>query len=155
MFLTNQLRKASTIASIFILCACSSTQNKPIDDTENTSSEKVPGSVSATKAETKLSPQPVFVPNPTVINFEKMSTTLDGSSKQGIAQLRERAKNSQKITVTGFCDRRQIANADEAAVARAISVRDELLAQGIAPAKVTVKFNTKAARTHSAEIRFD
>lgn len=98
---------------------------------------------------------PALVPNPSIVLFDRMSVVLDDKARQTITQLVERAKGAKKVVVTGFCDQREIGNPGEAAVARAISVRDELLAHGIPAANLQVKFSTKTAKKHAAEIRFD
>lgn len=98
---------------------------------------------------------PAAVSNPSVIIFEKMSIKVDEPGRFQIAQLIERARIAQRITITGYCDRRQIANPTDAAIARAIAVRDELIALGIPHRNMAVTINIGVPQKHAAEIRFD
>lgn len=98
---------------------------------------------------------PAAVPNPSIIIFEKMSIKMGDPDRFQLAQLIERARIAQRITITGYCDRRQIANPTDAAIARAIAVRDELIALGIPHRNMAVTINIGAPQKHAAEIRFD
>ncbi len=162
MFFQNNLRGAGIALSVLMLVGCAQNQTKTEDSavvaTTNESPVATPSSAAndARIAYARQAAQTqVVVPNPSAVLFDKMSTTLDDKGKQVIAQLADRARSSKKLVVTGFCDQRQIGNPIDAAVARAISVRDELLAQGIVPTNVVVKYSTKIAKKHAAEIRFD
>jgi outer membrane protein OmpA-like peptidoglycan-associated protein len=156
MPLNRKLAGTLLAAVIFMLNGCNSNQPK--------SEEPQVQSTAATTTTTDSRPlqvsqppakPPVVVPNPSTIAFQKMAVTLDASAKQTIAQLAERAHNSRKVTLTGFCDRSQIANPSDAAVARAVAVRDELVALGVAPANMLVKFDIKVPKKHAVEVRFD
>lgn len=162
----NTLCGLSLALSALLLAGCAANQPKPANSAENESavgtttqgaSTTAGAATNETKsAQTRQAAQPpVVIPNPSVVSFDKMGTTLDDKGKQVVAQLAERARSARKLTITGFCDRHQIGNSADAAVARAISVRDELLALGLAPTKIQVKFDTKIAKKHAAEIRFD
>ena len=158
MFSKNSIYVAGLILSLSLLAGCTENQAKPGDGADSqatgtTTADSVKAAKVAQARQVALPPG--AVPNPSIVQFEKMDTTLDNRDMLVIAQMIERAKISNKITVTGFCDRKQIGNPNEAAVARAIAVRDELVALGIPPAKVLVKFDTKVAKKHAAEIRFD
>lgn len=150
------LRNIGLAFSVLLFSACANNQAKTTDTATVGPSDNSATSRAATSEPTPPATQPpVFIPNPSTIAFEKMSTTLDGKGKMGIAQLADRAKISNKVTVTGFCDRHQVGNSADAAVARAITVRDELLAHGVVPANVRVKFATNIRNRHAAEISFD
>lgn len=161
----NNLCGIGLALSVLVFSGCASNQAKPANSAENegagTTSQGATATSGAATNDAKsaqarqAAPAPVVIPNPSTVSFDKMGTTLDDKGKQVITQLAERAKSARKLTVTGFCDRHQIGNSADAAVARAISVRDELLALGIAPAKIQVKFDTKIAKKHATEIRFD
>jgi len=165
MHCQNTLRTTGLVLSVLLLAGCAANQNKPADGTDNkgsaatSSNEKPSASAVANEARIAQARQAaqasVVIPNPSTVLFEKMGTTIDDKGKQIVAQLAERARGARKVTVTGFCDRNQIGNSADAAVARAISVRDELLAQGVVPANILVRFNTKVAKKHAAEVRFD
>ena len=151
-------RGISLVLSVLLLAACANNQAKTAGSGGgNNSTEPVVVSTSAPPPAPEPLPvqPPVVIPNPSTISFEKMSTTLDGKGKKGIAQLADRAKISSKVTVTGFCDSRQVGNSTDAAVARAIAVRDELLAHGVVPANIRVKFATNIKNKHVAEVSFN
>lgn len=139
-----------------MLYGCNSNQPKPEEPQAQSSAAAVNSTEPAAPQATPTTPKPpVVVLNPTTIPFQKMAVTLDNGTKETVAQIVERARNSRKITVTGFCDRNQIANPTEAAIARAVAVRDELVASGVAPASMQVKFNVKIPKKHAVEVKFD
>ena len=159
MFLQNNLRRFVLILSVLLFAGCASNGAKQTSNKDG----GVP-TTSSTGAATNeaSSPQPVVankptvvIPNPSIILFEKMSIVLDDQGKATIALLSERARSASKLVVTGFCDHRQVGNSADSAVARAVAVRDELVANGVTPTNIRVKFSTKIAKKHAAEIRFD
>ncbi|WP_176442307.1 OmpA family protein [Noviherbaspirillum humi] len=92
--------------------------------------------------------------NPVLVPFEKLSIKLDEDARKLIAQLADRAKSSSRLTITGFCDRRQVGNARDAAIARAAAVRDELAKAGLSIKKVQIKYVTEIGDKHAAEVQF-
>ena len=155
----NMLKGAISILGLLMLVGCASNQTTSSDDTVKTTGM---ASASSNKGAEPI-PEPVVAPpkppvvvmNPTVVVFEKMSVVLDPESRESIVQISEKARTAGKITVTGFCDRNQIKNATDSAVARAVVTRDELIAQGVSPSNITVKFSTVVAKKHAAEIKFE
>lgn len=157
----NAVSGALLVLSLSLLAACASNETKSANGSKNSEEAKVasqsgtvPDARNAQSRQAALA-QVAAVPNPSTILFDKMAVALDESSRQGMPQLAERAKSAKKITITGFCDAREIGNPGDAAVARAIAVRDELVSRGVPTANIQVKFNTKAAKKHAAEVRFD
>lgn len=143
-------------AGIFVLAGCNSNQPKPDEpQAQSSTATAAPQEAKPAQASQPAAKPPVVVPNPSTIPFQKMAVALDASAKQAVAQLAERARGSHKVTLTGFCDRGQIANPTDAAVARAVAVRDELVALGVAPANMQVKFDVKVPKKHAVEVRFD
>ncbi len=136
------------LAAALLLGGCNS--NEPRPDPQPT-----PGVPTVTQPPRPLPLHPAAVPNPSVIIFEKMSITVDEPGRFQIAQLIERARIAQRITITGYCDRRQIANPTDAAIARAVAVRDALIALGIPHRNMAVTINIGVPQKHAAEIRFD
>ena len=140
--------------SLGLLAGC--TNNEPKPTTPDPSATAQANAEFNKPAEPAIAPKPAAeVKNPTAISFEKMSVSLDNKGREIVAQVIARAKSSRKIAVIGFCDRSQVANPAEAAVARAVAVRDELIRLGVPPATIQVKFVTKVAKKHVAEIQFD
>lgn len=155
------MRGAGAVLSILLLVGCASNETKPGDESDN----KGAATAAAGQAGNEPAPAParpvpppkpsVEIANPTVITFEKMSVALDGKARDTIAELADKARSSNKLLVTGYCDRNQIKNATDSAVARAIAVRDELMRHGVNPANISVKFSTVKPKKHAAEIKFD
>lgn len=135
-------------AATLLLGGCNSNEPKP-DPQPN------PGVPAVAQPPRPLPLHPAAVPNPSIIIFEKMSIKVDDPGRFQLAQLIERARIAQRITITGYCDRRQIANPTDAAIARAIAVRDELIALGIPHRNMAVTINIGVPQKHAAEIRFD
>ncbi len=155
MRLKNSIAVATLAFGLSLLAGCAENQTKPDDAMSNQGTANAPVKPAKIAQARQVALPPAVVPNPSVVQFEKMSTSLDDKGVFIVAQSIERAKLSSKITVTGFCDRKQIGNPEDAAVARALAVRDDYAALGIPPGKVLVKFNTKVSKKHAAEIRFD
>jgi outer membrane protein OmpA-like peptidoglycan-associated protein len=155
MFGENSLRKATLALSVLLLVGCANNQNRPAgDDGQGTAT------TSAASKETTPPPPPlpkpvVVIPNPSVIKFEKMSVVIDEQGKFILDQLADKAKSSNKLLVTGFCDSQQIKNATDSAIARATAVRDELLARGVVASNIRVTINTRVRKKHAVEIKFD
>ena len=135
---------------LLTLAACSSNEPKP----EDTQAQNAVATAEAKAPPAPVKP-PIVVPNPSTVGFEKMAVTLDDKTRQAVAQMADRARSSRKIVLTGYCDRNQIANPTDAAVARALAVRDELAALGVAPSIMQVKIDIKIAKKHAVEVRFD
>jgi outer membrane protein OmpA-like peptidoglycan-associated protein len=155
----NMLKGAISVLGLLMLVGCASNQATSSDDTvkasEVTSAPSAKGGEPVSESAVMPPKPPVVVMNPTVVVFEKMSVVLDSESRETIVQISEKARTAGKITVTGFCDRNQIKNATDSAVARAVVTRDELIAQGVSPSNITVKFSTVVAKKHAAEIKFE
>ena len=152
----NTLGSLGLAIGILALAGCSSNQSKPEE------AQASNGSTATATADAKATPAPqpaakpeVVVPNPSIVHFQKMTVTLDDKSKQQITQMADRARNSHKIVLVGLCDRTQVANPTDAAVARAVAVRDELQAVGVAPAIMQVKVDTRPLKKHAVEVRFE
>ena len=92
--------------------------------------------------------------NPVPIVFDKFSIKLDESDKYIVQEISERAKNANKLVITGYCDRRQIGNAKAAAIARATAVRNELVYQGVSAKNIRIKYVTEVAGKHAVDIEF-
>lgn len=160
MYMDNRLRMGLAALGVFVLVGCAN--NQPSQTEEPVSKGAAPTSGQASR-EPEAAPLRVAAPpkplveivNPTAITFEKMSVVLDGKARETIALIADKARTSGKLTVTGYCDRNQIKNATDSAVARAVATRDELVAFGVSPASIAVKFNTAVAKKHAAEIKFE
>jgi len=154
MFTKNYLQ-GLVLALTVLLAACTTNQPKKTVEVEP---PPPPAPTVAITPQVAPPPDPaIVVPNPSIVTFEKMSITLDEKAKVTISQLASRAKISSKISITGYCDKNQIRNAPDSAMARAVAVRDVLLSYGIEPANIsmTLVTNTPKLKKHAAEIKFD
>ena len=134
------------------LTACNSNETKP-DESKPTISANAEFNK---PSEQVVTPKPAAeIKNPTVINFDKLSIALDNAAREQIAQITERAKATRKLSVTGYCDKGQVGNPSDVAVARAVAVRDEMVKLGVPASSILVKFVTKVSKKHAAEIKFD
>lgn len=80
------------------------------------------------------------------LSFTKMSAKLDSIALQQINQMLPKLKTAKKITVTGYCDQKEIHNATRAALARANATKAELVKQGIDASLINTLSITKEAR---------
>lgn len=145
----------SMSASVFLsISGCAQNQVAPGDLAANTANEekKSEKAVAATMAPGEELVANHAVQNPVLIAFDKLSIKLNDSDKRTISQIKERAKKARALTITGYCDRKQVGNAKAAALARARAVRDELVRLGVKPQQVKLKFVTEVANKHAAEI---
>lgn len=92
------------------------------------------------------------VMNPVPIAFDKLSVKLRDADRQTLAQIKVRAQAARKLTIIGYCDRKQVGNAKAAALARARSVKDELVRLGVKPKLIKIKYVTNVANKHAVEV---
>lgn len=139
------------------LCGCNSNASRPDEQSEIRPAATQPAeSKRLPEAEAPMRVLPAAeVKNPTLISFDKLSVVLDDKAREVLALSMERARQARRIVVTGYSDKRMVANPNDAAVARALAVRDEYVRLGIAPTGIAVKFVVTKPNTHAAEIRFE
>jgi peptidoglycan-associated lipoprotein len=165
MAIANKFSKLSSICAVSLLLLTACAQNPSSPDTASspnveTKTDKT-GTVSAngtnaSKGKVVLEGKSTdyATMNPVPIAFDKLSIKLDDGDKQILAQISERAKKAPKLTITGFCDRNQVANPKAAALARANAVKEELVRLGVKPQAVRIKYRLEVANKHMAEIQF-
>lgn len=90
--------------------------------------------------------------NPVPIAFDKMSVKLRDADKQILVKIKDRAQKAKRLVITGYCDRKQVGNSKDAAIARAVAVKEELVRLGVKPGTVRIKHVTNVANKHAAEI---
>lgn len=160
MEVRNQLKelcRVTCVAALLALAGCA--QNQVASKTE------APASSQALKEEPKsektvvasMAPGEEIVPdyavvNPVPIPFDKLSVKLRETDKQILTQIKDRAKKARKVTITGYCDRKQVGNAKAAALARAQSVKQELGRLGVNTKLVKIKYVTDVADKHLVEV---
>jgi outer membrane protein OmpA-like peptidoglycan-associated protein len=108
----------------------------------------------ALKRAAQLSTTPGAVQSdPTFIPFDKMSVKLAPSGAAQLVALAPALKLSHMIVVRGYCYRKDIGNAKEAARARAMAVRDFLVSGGIDKSYIEVRIDTDKP-LHAVRISF-
>jgi outer membrane protein OmpA-like peptidoglycan-associated protein len=90
--------------------------------------------------------------NPVPIAFDKMSVKLRDADKQILIKIKDRAQKAKQLVITGYCDRKQVGNSKDAALARAVAVKEELVRLGVKPKTVRIKHVTSVANKHAVEI---
>lgn len=86
--------------------------------------------------------------------FDIMSVVLSEGDKTRLVALAGQARMARAITIRGSCDRNAVGNAKEAAVARALAVRNVLVQEGVPAGKIRVRYSTDDG-THVAVLRFN
>ncbi|WP_174875402.1 OmpA family protein [Vogesella oryzae] len=95
-----------------------------------------------------------IVSDPTLVPFDKMSAKLTPITEQQVRSLAPALVIAKVITVTGYCDRREVGNAPAAARARAEVVKKLLIDSGIAAKRIVTKIDTQQ-RLHAARVTFN
>jgi outer membrane protein OmpA-like peptidoglycan-associated protein len=93
----------------------------------------------------------VAVGKPYLLKFEKMSAKLTPQQEEILTALALQLKDSKSIILRGYCNKRDIGNAKDSALARAINVQKFLMSQGIADQKMSLRYNTDDAE-HAVEL---
>lgn len=138
------------------------TAQQAIENTQNKVSDAVIGEIkngkityvqqtaSAVESRSAAVPETSYV----MLSFTKMSAKLDSIAQQQVEQMLPKLKKAKKITITGYCDQKAIRNAKRAAMARANTVKSELVKQGIDAETISVLSITKEQR-HAALVTIE
>jgi outer membrane protein OmpA-like peptidoglycan-associated protein len=118
---------------------------------QNTQDKKVASAPTPTPTPT-LSPQ--AVKDLKWLQFEKMSAKLEPEHEKQLLQLMPLLQSSKSIVLRGYCNKKEVGNAKDGAIARAAAVEKFLQKQGIPDKKMTIRFNTDDAK-HAVEIDLD
>lgn len=148
----------SVVVSVLALSGCA--QQQTIADAEQTPVVKEDKAKAKTVDKTGVTQAAVTeenVPdyasmNPVPIAFDKMSIKLRDADKQILVKIKDRAQKAKRLIITGYCDRKQVGNSKDAAIARAVAVKQELVRLGVKPGTVRIKHVTNVANKHAAEI---
>lgn len=88
---------------------------------------------------------------PQLFHFDKMSVSLSEGEKANVAALADQARGAESVLIRGYCDRTEVGNAKDAAIARAQAVRKVLLKAGVPARSMRVRYNTER-KMHAAEV---
>lgn len=149
---------AFAVSSLVMLAGCA--QQQTVADAEQTPAVKEdkakaktierPGAAQTVAAEEAVPDYANM--NPVPIAFDKMSVKLRDTDKQILVRIKDRAQKAKRLVITGYCDRKQVGNSKDAAIARAVAVKAELVRLGVKPGTVRIKHVTSVANKHAAEI---
>lgn len=160
MYVLNKPKKTlGTLCAVLLVILSGCTQNPIVVNADTNSTKQAEREeVKAEKAvAASMAPGEEIVPdyavmNPVPLEFEKLSIKLRDADKQIIAQIKDRAQKARKLTITGYCDRKQVGNAKAAALARAKSVKQELVRLGVKAKSINIKYVTTVANKHAVEV---
>ncbi|STQ89906.1 OmpA family protein [Iodobacter fluviatilis] len=93
----------------------------------------------------------VALGKPYMLKFEKMSAKLTPQQEEILTALAPQLKDAKLIILRGYCSKRDIGNAKDSALARAINVEKFLVTQGIVDQKMSLRYNTDDAE-HAVEL---
>lgn len=149
------------LACALALSACAQNETAPADEQPLATAEQpapapdpVPAEPSPPAQEPAAPAGPDYASmNPVPVTFETLSVKLNDADLAVLEQLRERAQAADRITVRGYCDRTQVENAKEVAIARGVAVRAELARLGVDRGKIRIRYSTETPK-HAAEIEF-
>lgn len=88
--------------------------------------------------------------NPVPIEFDPLGVNLNEEQVRIIDSVEARILAAARITIRGYCDRKQVENAKEVAIGRALAVRRELIRLGFEPAKIRIRYSTEIPGKHAA-----
>lgn len=161
MTIENVMMKVlSSLCAVSLIVVSGCAQNQTLADTEQSPTakeEKAKVKVSERQGAATVIAAEASVPdyasmNPVPIEFDKMSVKLRDADKQILVRIKDRAQKAKRLIITGYCDRKQVGNSKDAAIARATAVKVELIRLGVKPATVRIKHVTNVVNKHAAEI---
>jgi len=161
MIVSKILMKALTafaVTSLVVLTGCAQQQTVadaeqlPVAKEDNAKARNIERSGAAQTVAAEEALPDYANMNPVPIAFDKMSVKLRDADKQILVKIKDRAQKAKRLVITGYCDRKQVGNSKDAAIARAVAVKEELLRLGVKPGTVRIKHVTSVANKHAAEI---
>lgn len=100
--------------------------------------------------EAKIASAPA-VRDPYFLDFEKLSAKLTPVHEVQLQQLVPQLKAGKPFVVRGYSNKKEVGNAKEGALARAVNVEKYLIEQGVPDKKMTIRYTTEDSK-HGVEI---
>ncbi len=142
------VRAAAAVLCAALLAACA-TEPSPLASQEpDAASERT---VEAPRNDETRGEKRHADQRPQLFHFDKMSVSLSEGEKANVAALAEQARSAESVLIRGYCDRSEVGNAKDAAIARAQAVRKVLLKAGVPARSMRVRYNTER-KMHAAEV---
>ncbi len=147
--MTPNIRTLTAIISLAMLSACAQqpTSTEAARTEEKTAAQ---AAVASAKAEAAAK-QATF---PATISFASTSTKLDQQSLDAITEVSKQLSASEKITVTGYADKK-LGNTKNRALARSVAVKKALVKNGIAAKSIRVKYVTTQPKNEATIVLND
>jgi len=142
------LRGATVVLGAALLVACAASPAPRVAQESATLSERA---VEAPRNDENHGDNLRAAESPQLFHFDKMSVSLSEGEKANIAALAGQARNADSVLIRGYCDRTEVGNAKDAAIARAQAVRKVLLKSGVPARSMRVRYNTER-KMHAAEV---
>ncbi|MFC7419203.1 OmpA family protein [Iodobacter arcticus] len=86
-----------------------------------------------------------------MLQFEKMAAKLTPQQEEQLMALLPQLKDVKSIILRGYCNKKDIGNAKDSALARAVNVEKFLVSQGVPDHKMSLRYNTDDAE-HAVEL---
>ncbi|AMC34109.1 OmpA family protein [Janthinobacterium sp. B9-8] len=93
----------------------------------------------------------VAIGKPYMLQFEKMAAKLTPQQEEQLMALLPQLKDVKSIILRGYCNKKDIGNAKDSALARAVNVEKFLVSQGVPDHKMSLRYNTDDAE-HAVEL---
>lgn len=137
------------VLSVVLLAACVANPAPPaVQEPEPVGIERAPEAPQSDKAP---SGDDRANEHPRLFRFDRMSVSLSKDEKASVVAWAEHARNADAVLIRGFCDRAEVGNARDAAIARAQAVRKVLLKAGVPARSIRIRYNTER-KMHAAEV---
>jgi outer membrane protein OmpA-like peptidoglycan-associated protein len=133
------LLSASILLAVGVMSGCATDQAAQVENASATSWVKQPVSVT------------IALGKPYTLQFDKMAAKLTPQQEEILTSLALQMKDAKSIILRGYCNKRDIGNAKDSALARAVNVQKFLVSQGIADQKMSLRYNTDDAE-HAVEL---
>ncbi|WP_332670520.1 OmpA family protein [Aromatoleum sp.] len=142
------VRRAMVVLGAALLVACAANPTPPVTPEPDTAGERA---AETPRNDENRGDNRHADERPQLFPFDKMSVSLSEGEKANVAAFAERARNADSILIRGYCDRTEVGNAKDAAIARAQAVRKVLLKAGVPARSMRVRYNTER-KMHAAEV---
>lgn len=141
-------RGATVALGAALLVACAANPTPPVAQEPDASGERA---VEAPRSDENRGDNLRAEEASRLFPFDKMSISLSEGEKANVAVLADRARNARSVLIRGYCDRNEVGNAKDAAIARAEAVRKVLLKAGVPARSMRIRYNTER-KMHAAEV---
>lgn len=141
-------RRAAVVLGAALLVACAASPTPPVAQEPAAPGERA---VAAQRNDENGGDYLRAEESSRLFHFDRMSVSLAEGEKANLAALAQQARNAESVLIRGYCDRTEVGNAKDAAIARAEAVRKVLQKAGVPARSMRVRYNTER-KMHAAEV---